>query len=240
MLALGAFPAIIVLAGCTSGSSMNSSGGTLSVTPGAAAIDTNCTGCNSKSSSNAAVEQFTASLSSGAVSGGDASSGAGTVSSTGQYTPPPYLTADSVQVKVTATSTTSTDAASSTLTITPGFLQPLTPENVALGSGGSTTVTGYIAEAGGSTAINYALSSSTTGSNGGQGSLGATNCTRSSQAFTYCSAAYSAPGTVSSTAATYIVATVGTSSSTAAAEVLLDSEGIDSNPATHQPELTTP
>jgi len=247
MLALGALPAIIVLAGCTSGSSMNSSGGTLSVTPGAAAIDTNCTGCNSKSSSNAAVEQFTASLSSGAapsvtwsVSGGDASSGAGTVSPTGQYTPPPYLTADSVQVKVTATSTTSTDAASSTLTITPGFLQPLTPENVALGSGGSTTVTGYIAEAGGSTAINYALSSSTTGSNGGQGSLGATNCTRSSQAFTYCSAAYSAPGTVSSTAATYIVATVGTSSSTEAAEVLLDSEGIDSNPATHQTELTTP
>ncbi|MGA3035386.1 MAG: hypothetical protein ABSD70_19035, partial [Terracidiphilus sp.] len=174
-------------------------------------------------------------------SGGDASSGAGTVSSTGQYTPPPYLTADSVQVKVTATSTTSaSDTASATLTITPGFLQPLTPENVSLGSGGSVTITGFITEAGGSTQINYAVSSSATGSGGGQGSLGATNCTRNSQAFTYCSATYSAPGTVSSTAATYIVATVGTSSSTEAAEVLLDSEGIDSNPATHQTQLTTP
>jgi hypothetical protein len=126
------------------------------------------------------------------------------------------------------------------LTITPGFLQPLTPENVSLGSGGSVTITGFITEAGGSTQINYAVSSSATGSGGGQGSLGATNCTRNSQAFTYCSATYSAPGTVSSTAATYIVATVGTSSSTEAAEVLLDSEGIDSNPATHQTQLTTP
>jgi hypothetical protein len=37
------------------------------------------------------------------VSGGDANSGAGTITASGQYTPPSYLTADSVPVTVTAT-----------------------------------------------------------------------------------------------------------------------------------------
>jgi hypothetical protein len=176
-----------------------------------------------------------------AVSGGDTNSGPGTISTSGQYTPPPYLTANSAQVTVTATlSTNSASKATATITVTPGFLQPLTPENLALSSAGAVTVTGYIAEAGGSTGINYAVSSSLTGSSGGQGSLGTTSCTRGTTAFTFCSVTYSAPTVVSSTAATYVVATVGTSTSREAAEVLLNTAGIDSNPATHQAQLTTP
>ena len=144
-------------------------------------------------------------------------------------------------MSVTATSTTnSADEAIATVTVTPGFLEPLAPENVALGSGGSFTLTGYIAEAGGTTGINYAVSSTSTGSSGGQGSLSTPNCTRSNQAFTYCTVVYSAPASVSSTASTYIVATVGTSSSKASTIVLLNSAGIDSNPATHQTQLATP
>ena len=126
------------------------------------------------------------------------------------------------------------------MTVTPGFLQPLTPENVALGSGGTVTITGYIAEAGGSTGINYAVSSTSTGSSGGQGSVGSSICVRSTSAFTYCTVTYTAPGTVSSTASTYVVATIGTSSSKEAAEVLLNTAGISSNPATHQAQLPTP
>ena len=68
---------------------------------GHGAIDTNCTGCNATNSSGASVEQFTATLASGGaatvtwkVSGGDANSGAGTITASGQYTPPSYLTAD--------------------------------------------------------------------------------------------------------------------------------------------------
>ena len=176
-----------------------------------------------------------------AVSGGDTNSGPGTITTSGQYTPPPYLTANSVQVTVTATlSSSSTTKATATVTVTPGFLQPLTPENVSLSSAGTVTVTGYIAEAGGSTGINYAVSSSPTGSSGGQGSLGTTSCTRNTTAFTFCSVTYSAPTVVSSTAATYVVATIGTSASQEAAEVLLNTAGIDSNPATHQAQLTTP
>jgi len=245
-----ALASALVLTGCVGGAagSSSSSNGTFSITPGTVAIDTNCTGCNTTNTSGTAIEQFSATLAGGgaatvswSVSGGDANSGAGSISASGQYTPPPYLTANSVQVTVTATmSSSSATKASSTVTVTPGFLQPLTPENLSLGSNGTATLTGYIAEAGGSIGINYALSSSSTGSSGGQGSLGSTSCTRSSTAFTYCTVTYSAPSTVSATAATYIVATVGTSTSKESSEVLLNTQGITSNPATHQTQLPTP
>ncbi len=146
------------------------------------------------------------------MSGGDANAGAGSITSNGQYTPPPYLTANSVQVTVTATSTSGTGSGEpQPYSITPGFLEPLTPENVALGGGGTVTITGYIAEAGGSTGINYAVSNTATGSSGGQGSVGTPSCARSANAFTYCTVTYTAPATVSSTGSTYVVATIGTS-----------------------------
>ncbi|MGH9598371.1 MAG: hypothetical protein ACRD27_00790 [Terracidiphilus sp.] len=239
-------PALLALAGCGGGmvSNNNSSNGTFSVSPGTAAIDTNCTGCNAANSAGSSVEQFTATLASGGaanVTWSVSPSTAGSITSSGQYTPPGYLTADSEQVTVTATlASNSSTKASATLTVTPGFLQPLTPENAALGSSGALTVTGYIAEAGGSTGINYTLSSSATGSGSGQGSLGVPSCVRSSSAFTYCTVSYTAPATVSSTAATYIVGTVGTSSSKASTEVLLNTAGVNSNPAMHEAQLTTP
>ena len=250
-LAAGAVPVLFLLAGCGgSASGGSSSNGTLTVSPGTATVDTNCTGCNALSTSGSAVEQFSASLSGGGavtvnwtVSGGDARAGAGTISSSGQYTPPPYLTADNAKVTVTATIASGTGAgttAGASITVTPGFLEPLSPENVALGSNGTVTVAGFIAEAGGSTGINYAVSNSATGSSGGSGSLGTTSCTRSATAFTNCSVTYTAPGTISATAATYIVGTVGTSSSKTASVILLNSAGISSNPATHQTQLATP
>ncbi len=56
------------------------------------------------------MEQFTATLAGGgaapvtwSVSGGDANSGPGSITAAGQYTPPSYLTADRVEVLVTAT-----------------------------------------------------------------------------------------------------------------------------------------
>lgn len=240
-------PALAVLAGCGGASAGSSSSGGLSISPGTGTIDTNCTGCNATNSSGGSVEQFSATLNSGAagvnwtVSGGDANSGPGTISSSGQYTPPTYLTANSVQVTVTAALASSpSTTASATLTVTPGFLQPLTPENAAVGASGTVTITGYIAEAGGSTGINYAVASSATGSSGGQGSVGNSSCTRSSSAFTYCTVTYTAPSSVTATASTYVVATIGTSSSKEATELLLNTDGISSNPSTHQKELSTP
>ena len=242
-------PALLAVAGCGGGSvSASSSNGTFSISPGAATIDTNCTGCNATNSSGAAIEQIKATLNSGGaanvtwtLSGGDATAGKGTITTTGQYTPPSYLTADSVQVTVTAALVSNpSTTASATLIVTPGFLQPLTPENAALGSNGTVTVTGYLAEAGGSDGINYVVSNTATGSSGGQGSVSAPNCTRSSTAFTFCTVTYTAPAAVTGTAATYVVGTVGTSSSMASTEVLLNTAGVSSDPAAHETEQTTP
>jgi hypothetical protein len=252
MLGIAAVPALIFLAGCGGSASHSgiSNNGVLSVSPQTVSIDTNCTGCNAVNNSGVAIEQFSATLTGGgaanvtwAVSGGDPNSGAGSVSTSGQYTPPPYLTADSAKVTVTATLASGTGmgtTASATVTVTPGFLEPLTPENVALGTNGTVTVIGYIAEAGGSTGITYTTSSSPTGSGGGQGSLGTTSCTRSSSEFTHCSVTYSAPATISATASTYVIGTVGSSSSKTSMQVLLNTAGISSNPATHQVQLGTP
>ena len=108
-------------------------------------------------------------------------------------------------------------------------------------AGGTVTITGYIAEAGGTTGINYAVSSTSTGSSGGQGSVGSSSCVRSTSAFTYCTVTYTAPGTVSSTASTYVVATIGTSSSKEAAEVLLEYRGnLQQSRYAHQAQLPTP
>jgi hypothetical protein len=243
-------PVALALAGCGGGAASGSSGNsTFTISPGIATIDTNCTGCNGTSSSTGSTyEQFSAALTSGgaatvnwSVSGGDALAGPGAISSNGQYTPPSYLTANTAPVTVTAKlASNSSVSASATITVTPGFLQPLTPENVALGANGSLTVTGYIAEAGGTEGINYALSSAPTGSSGGDGTLGSVTCVRGSTQFTNCSVTYTAPSSMSATGATYIVATVGVSSSVTSSEVLLNQAGINSNAAAHQAQLASP
>lgn len=242
--------------GCGGGvTAANSSNALFSISPGTGSIDTNCTGCNgSSSSAGTGYEQFTASLAGGgpasvvwSVSGGDPDAGAGSIdAATGRYTPPSHLTQDSAQVKVTATLTSSPGtAASALLTVTPGFLQPLAPENVALGANGTVTVTGFIAEVGGSTGIGYAVSNSAAGSGGGQGSLSNVNCQRSvvsssNPVYTSCTVTYTAPPTVAATEAIYLVATIGSSPSKANSEILLNTAGISSNPATHQAQLNTP
>ncbi len=252
--ALAALPCLLALAGCGGvlanspngdAARRGSSNGVFSISPGATAIDTNCTGCNAASSSGSTVEMFTATLNSGKpadVTWSLPSGGTyGSITAIGQYTPPSYLTADTLEVTVTATLVSNPDiTASAIITVTPGFLQPLAPENVAVGSGGAVTITGYIAEAGGTTGIHYAVSNTSTGSSGGQGALGAPNCVRGGQAFTYCTVTYSAPAGISTTTDTYVVATVGASSSKQSTVILLNAAGVDSNPASHQQQLSTP
>ena len=239
--------ALLALAGCAGGVVTADPGGTsFSVTPGTSVIDTNCTGCNVISKHGAPVQQFRTSLPADemtgvtwSVSGGDARSGAGTISTSGEYAPPSYLTADRVQVVVTATLSSGTTA-TSVLTVTPGFLQPLTPENSALGANGQVTVTGILAEAGGQSEISFTLANSATGSSGGQGTLGPTTCQRPVQTFTQCSVTYTAPPTIAATGVTYVVATAGNSTSKTAADLLLNTAGVASNPASHQAEQLSP
>jgi hypothetical protein len=240
-------PALMILAGCAGGGvNANSTNSIFSIAPGTASIDTNCTGCNGTNAQGLTAEQFTATLAGGgaatvtwSVSGGDANSGPGTISATGQYTPPSYLTADRAQVVVTATMN-KTVTATAVLTITPGFLQPLSPENAAVPAGGQVTITGTLAEAGGFAGISFALANSATGSTGGQGSLGDVSCQNSIQAFTTCTVVYTAPATISSTSSTWVVATVGRSASITSSQLLLNTAGIASSPVSHEAAQSTP
>jgi len=239
-------PALLLAAGCSNGLvTTKSASSAFFVTPGISSIDTSCTGCNATSTQGSPVHQFTATLTGGSaaevtwsVQGGDATSGPGSINSKGQYTPPSYLTADHAQVVVTATLNANPSLrATSVLTVTPGFLQPLTPENAALGANGSLAITGFLAEAGGSTGISFKLANSPTGESGGQGTLGAVSCQRGGQSFTTCTVTYTAPASVQATGPTYVVATVGGASSgtsKAASVVLVNAAGVSSNPATHQ------
>ncbi len=236
-------PALLSLVSCGGGMmGANQVNSTFSITSGAGTIDTNCTNCNTTTAQGASVQQFMATLTGGgaaevtwSVSGGDATSGPGSINARGQYTPPSYLTADRVEVVVTATLEANPSLrASSVVTVTPGFLQPLTPENAAVGANGSVSITGILAEAGGTTHIKFALAGSPAGSGSGQGSLGATRCQRNSKAFTSCTVTYTAPSSVQSTGTTYVVATAGDSSSRNATVILVNAAGINSNPAAHQ------
>jgi hypothetical protein len=241
-------PALLLAAGCGSGLvTAKSASSAFFVTPGIGSIDTSCTGCNATSAQGSPVHQFTATLAGGgtaevswSIQGRDATSGPGSINSSGQYTPPSYLTADRAEIVVTATLNANPALrASSVLTVTPGFLQPLTPENAALGANGSLTITGFLAEAGGTTGINFKLANSPTGESGGQGTLGAVSCQRGGQTFTTCTVTYSAPASVQATGPTYVVATVGGTSTTSrvASVVLVNSAGVSSNPATHQAQF---
>jgi hypothetical protein len=90
-------PALLLAAGCSAGRvTADPSNSTFAISPGTGSVDTNCTGCNAASAQGASVEQFAATLTGGgaanvtwSVSGGDANSGPGSITSAGQYTPPP-------------------------------------------------------------------------------------------------------------------------------------------------------
>jgi hypothetical protein len=252
MISLLMAPALLLVAGCGSGLvTATPANSAFSVTPRTGSIDTNCTGCNAAGGGGGPVFQFTVLLAGApqangsqpevawSVSGGDVVAGPGSISANGQYTPPAYLTADRAEVVVTAALAANPSLrAYSVLTVTPGFLQPLTPENAALGANGNVTITGVLAEAGGSAGIHFELAGSASGQGGGLGSLGAVSCQRDSQTFTSCTVTYAAPSSVQSTSATYVVATASGASpgpgSRTSAVVLVNSAGVTSNPATHQ------
>ena len=102
------------------------------------------------------TDQLSARLTSGAgtsvawtIAGGqnDTALGQGTITANGVYTPPPVLSRDQIQVQVVATSRSDpTTTASYLLTVTPGFVQVLSPETASLAPGSTVQVKGEIAE----------------------------------------------------------------------------------------------
>ena len=190
------------------------------------------------------------------VTGGDPRAGAGEISPQGLYTPPGYLTRESVTVAVSATladktSVVSTSPETSAITITPGFLQPLTPENLSLSPNGSATISASITEVGGSGSVRFTLATGPgarpTGPApaGTAGTLSSPGCVRGevdgpNPAYTVCTVAYTAPSTLPASGSIFIVGSVASSPRLSWTRVLLNNQGIASNPVAHQAHLSVP
>jgi hypothetical protein len=247
-------PAAMVVAGCggrVSASDAHAASGLsgLSIQAAATRIDTNRTTRYSATLADGQPAQVEWS-----VSGGDPSAGPGSISREGVYTPPGYLTRDAVTVQVSAvlagkTSQLVPPSETAALTVIPGFLQPLTPGNLALGPNGTVTVSGSMTEVGGTGGIRFVLASDLAGTPGSAGSLGSPHCIRgavggSNPAYTVCSITYTAPAVLAATDSVYILGSIlvpGTSNPTLSwTRVLLNAAGISSNPAAHQTRLAVP
>jgi hypothetical protein len=237
LLPLAAPFLLLLAAGC---GAIAASPGGLVINAEKAALDTTHT------------DQFTARLPSGAPASvkwtiatgqNDASLGQGTISANGTYTPPPLLSRDQVQVQVTATSR-SDPAATATypLTVTPGFVQVLTPETASVAPGGTVQVKGEIAEVN-SGAVRWTLSTTPGGENDpgdSYGSVGETRCYHSNRSYTYCTATYTAPRSLpAGSPSVYLVGQVaGTPHFAAALHILLNGGGFNSSGLQNQAAQT--
>jgi hypothetical protein len=179
------------------------------------------------------------------IAGGqnDASFGQGTISPNGLYTPPPLLSRDQVQIQVLATSKTDPSTAGSyQLTVTPGFVQVLTPETASLAPGGTLQVTGQIAEVN-SGSIQWSLGTTPGGEidpGDSYGSIGETRCSHSSRTYTSCTATYTAPRSLPSGSPSVFVVglAAGNPRSAAALHVLLNGAGFSSSGLQNQSAQT--
>jgi hypothetical protein len=168
-----AAPLALVIAGCGGSSpSSNPSNPTFSIAPSTTTINTN------------GQVQFTATLTNGqpatnvnwviTTGNNDSNLGLGSINATsGLYYPPSALSRDSVQIQVQANLTTNIyQTATSVVTVTPGFIQTVTPENATVSNGGTVQLSAAIAELG-SGSINWSLGTSPSGGSS-PGSAGGT------------------------------------------------------------------
>jgi hypothetical protein len=232
---------LLLVAGCGAVSApAGSSPGALAISAEKATIDTTTN------------NQLSARLASGAsanvhwaiVAGqNNASLGQGTVSANGLYTPPALLSRDQVQIQVMATSQ-GYPAATATylLTVTPGFVQVLTPETASLAPGGTVQVTGEIAEVN-SGSIQWSLGTTPGGEidpGDSYGSIGETRCSHSSRSYTSCTATYTAPRALpSGNPSVFVVGlAAGNPHSAAALHILLNGAGFSSSGLQNQSAQT--
>src|SRR5579872_158034 len=168
--------------------------------------------------------------------------GQGHIDATGLYTAPGSLSADNVPVRVEARLTSNpASIASITLLVHPGFVQPLLPQNLALTPGATAEVTAQIAEVDAGQ-VTWSLAASPAGTPSSAATLGTlsgSSCQRSTDRYTNCTVAYSAPNT-SPTGNVYVIAAVNGSRVTAPLRVIVNDRGIVSNPVTNQQTQTTP
>ena len=222
----------LLLAGCGAMSpSVGAANGGLVIAAEKTSLDTTTT------------DRLSARLSSGApatvkwtITGGqnDPGLGQGAISANGVYTPPQLLSQDQIQVQVTAMlSSDPATTANYVLTITPGFVQVLTPETASLTPGATVQVKGQIAEIQSGT-IRWSLSTTPGGGSDpgdSYGSVSDTRCSHSSRAYTTCTATYTAPrGLPQGSPSVYLVGLAGGNAHSATAlHILLNGAGFNSS-----------
>lgn len=232
---------LLLAAGCGSMGSQAPGNKQLQIQAATATIDTNST------------DQFTATFPSGSpkavkwsiVEGeNDASAGQGTINIHGFYTPPPLLSQSPVKVRIQATSEADPALyATYVLTVTPGFVHPLKPEDASLAPRGALRVTGEIAAIN-SGAIRWSLASSP----GGEENLGAAygkltsaGCKFSSRAYTSCTVTYTAPASSPKNTSVYLVGSApGNPRTISSVHILLNGSGFNSSALENQSAQTEP
>jgi hypothetical protein len=172
------------------------------------------------------------------VLGGDPQAGPGTIDSNGLYTPPSYLSGDTAVTHIQATDENDpSSTVEASIQITPGFLQPLSPENGALPANGSLQISGTLAEVGDG-AIHWFLSSTADGRNSldsNYGTLSGETCSTGSTQYTSCKITYTAPAKLpAATASVYVIAEAKQGVSKTYMHLLLNNAGINSSAATNQ------
>lgn len=169
--------------------------------------------------------------------------GAGSISPDGLYTPPSMLSRDVVTVAITASppdNAAGTSPVTTTLSVVPGFAEPLQPENATLAPGSSIQVRAQLAEVGAGS-VAWTLESAP-GNAATMGSLSGEHCESGSQQFTTCTVTYTAAA--GATGLVWLVASThgagGDSSSLPGVSVRarLVTGVVNSNPALHQEEQT--
>lgn len=176
----------------------------------------------------------------------DSALGQGTIDANGVYTPPAALTRDSIEVEVAAQLRSDlTKTATEVIEVTPGFLQPLTPENAALAASGSVQVSAQLAEVG-SGSVDWQLATAPTGGrrlSSAYGTLGQESCQHGARDYTVCGAIYTAPATLPAAQDVYVIAAVrgagGSIGVRQSLHVLLNGAGITSTPLTNQSVQTS-
>ncbi|HEX4311951.1 MAG TPA: hypothetical protein VHZ25_18115 [Acidobacteriaceae bacterium] len=163
--------------------------------------------------------------------------GQGHVDASGIFTAPGSLSADSVDVRIQAAlQSVPQSTAVVTLTVHPGFVQPLLPQNMALTAGATADVTAQIAEVNAGS-VKWSLASAATGdeasASASLGMLSSSECQHNAEHYTTCTVTYTAPASIP-TQPVYVVAAVNGSTVTSPLRVLLNSQGIVSNPVANQ------
>jgi hypothetical protein len=169
------------------------------------------------------------------ASGDNASSlGEGHIDATGLYTPPAALSQDTVRIQIAAKlKDNPLETAGMFVSITPGFVQSLLPENAALTAGATLEATAEIAEVNAGT-VHWTL----TAANGSDaGTMSDATCQRSLDQYTTCKVLYTAPASPPQSTV-YLNAKVDGSATTAPLKILLNSNGVNSSPVTNQAAQT--